>query len=302
MTNKKHSSIILIASCLMCLGSLFSCEKEEEIIYTEADRTIKVTDNIIIDNGVRIRNPIFNYINYDNFLSYLSKSDHFLIVPLKDFKNSKSTEKVVISLRYDVDQNINAAIKMAYREHKYEIKSTFFILHTADYYWKKVDKSYVRNENIIYYLKTLQDTFDQEVGFHNDLVTLQVVYGISPIEYLHNELDYLRGNNINIYGTTNHGSYYCYLYKYYNAYFWKEYPYNGWNYEYVTKGYKKIKIEKDSLKNYNFEYEGGLLDNDYFFADCNFINGERWHMGMVNFDTIKPGKKVIILLHPEHWD
>ncbi|MEI6048928.1 MAG: hypothetical protein WCS03_08530 [Bacteroidota bacterium] len=287
---------------LFLLVSILGCKKEDDILYTETDRTIEITDNIIIDNGVRVRNPVFNLLNFDNFLSYLSSSDHFLIVPLKDFKNTKSDDKVVISLRYDIDENINGAMKIAYRENKYGIKSTFFVLHTASYYGVTLHGDFKRNENIIYYIKKIQDSFGHEIGFHNDLVTLQLVYGISPKEYLKNELAYLRENDIHIWGTTYHGSGYCYIYKYYNAYFWKEYPDNGWNYEYLTKGYRTIQIEKDNLVNYNFEYEGGLLDQDYMFADCNFVDGKRWNMGMVNLDTIKPGKKVIILFHPANWD
>ena len=287
---------------LLVLLSSIGCKKEDDIIYTEKDRTIEITDNIFIDNGVKVRKPIFNYLYYDDFLNYLSSSDHFLIVQLKDFKKTTSKDKVVLALRYDIDENINAAVKLAYREHKYGIRSSYFVLHTADYYGKIIGSSFKRNDNMIYYLKKIQDSFGHEIGFHNDLVTLQLMYGISPKEYLKDELAYLRGNNINIVGTTYHGSQYCYIYKYYNAYFWKEYPNNGWNYEYIKKGYKTIKIEKDSLANYNFEYEGGLLKEDYFFADCNYINGKRWNMSMVNLDTIKPGKKVIILLHPANWD
>jgi len=288
---------------ILLLITFSECKKnEEDIIYTEKDRTISITDNIIVDNGVIVHKQIFNFLYYDDFLNYISTSDHFLIVPLKDFKNTISADKVVLSLRYDIDENINAAVKMAYREHKYGIKSTFFVLHTADYYGKKVGSDFIRNPDIVYYLKKIQDSFSHEIGFHNDLVTLQVMYGIPPKEYLKNELYYLRGKGMNIIGTTYHGSKYCYIYKYFNAYFWYEYPMNGWNYEYITKGYKTIKIEKDSLKNYNLEYEGGLLDQDYYFTDVSFINGKRWNMGMVNFDTIKPGKKVIILLHPANWD
>lgn len=148
----------------------------------------------------------------------------------------------------------------------------------------------------------MQDEFGHEIGFHNDLVTLQLIYDIPPIEFLRSELAYLRGNNINIVGTTYHGSQYCYKYHYYNAYFWKEYPDAGWNYEYLTRGQTTIKIEKDSLQNHDFEYEGGLLHEDYYFSDSNFIDGKRWNMSMLNLDTIKPGKKIIILLHPANWD
>ena len=301
----KNNIFILQWKSFFLLISIFifySCSKEDEILYPEADRTIEITENIIIDNGVTVRKPIFNYLYYDDFLKYISSSDRYLIVPLKDFNQTESTDKVVLALRYDIDENIPAAVKLAYREHKYGIKSTYFVLHTANYYGKKVGTDFVRNENMIYYLKKIQDAFGHEIGFHNDLVTLQLMYGIHPREYLKSELEYLRGNNINIWGTTYHGSQYCYIYKYFNAYFWYEYPDNGWNYEYITKGYKTIKIEKDFLSSYAFTYEGGFLNQDYYFSDSNFINGKRWSMGMINLDTIKPGKKVIILLHPANWD
>jgi len=304
MVLKKSPSIIAkqLVLILMLLICFVRCKKEEELIFDEPDRSIQITKDIIINNGVKIKNSIFNYLTYDDFLNYLSKSDHFLIVKLKDFKNTTSTDKVVLALRHDIDDNINASVKFAYRENKCGICATYFVLHTAKYYGEMVGPNFVRNDNIIYYLKKMQDTFGHEIGFHNDLVTLQLIYGLDSKEYLKSELAYLRGNGINIVGTAYHGSPYCYIYKYYNAYFWKEYPDNGWNYEYITKGYKTIKIEKDSLVNYNFTYEGGLLDQDYFFADSDFKNGKRWNMNMVNLDTIKPGKKVIILLHPEHWD
>ena len=276
------------------------CKKQDIIIYPDSDRTINITDGIKIDNGVDMKNPIFNYVHLENFLSHISTSDHFLIVPLKDFKSTTSNDKVVISLRHDIDDNINAAVKFAYREHKYGITGSYFVLHTAKYYGQKVGSDFVRNDNVIYFLKTIQDTFGQEVGFHNDLVTLQLMYEIPSREYLKEELSFLRGNGINIVGTTYHGSPYTYIYHYSNSDFWTEYSTTAD--EYITKGFKTIKVEKDSLPSYNFLYEGGMLNQDYFFADTYFIDGKRWNMDMVNFDTIKPGKKVIILFHPQHWN
>ena len=280
----------------------YDCRKAEERFYTEADRTIEISDNLVVDNGFVVRDPIFNFNTYDNFLSYISSSNHFLIVPQQDFESTQSSEKVILSLRYDMDEDMKAAIKFAYREHKYGIKSSYFVLHTADYYGIRNGASFIRNEDVVPCLKKIQDYFGHEIGFHNDLITLQVVYGVLPGEYLRNELAYLRVNGIKVYGTTYHGSKYCYKYQYYNAYFWKEYPDGGWNYEYVSKGNKNIKIAKDSLNVYDFEYEGGLLKTDYFFTDVNYVNGKRWNMNMVNFDTIMPGKKVIILLHPALWN
>jgi hypothetical protein len=298
---KRRELAVLIRS-LFIIMLFIACEKDEKMQYPETDKFIQITEKIFVDNGVDVKDPVFNYNYYDNFLEHVSTSGRFLIVPLRDFKNTFSEEKVVLSLRYDIDDNINAAVKFAYRENKYGIRSTYFFLHTAKYYGKKVGKTFQRNENLIYYIKKIQNSFGHEIGFHNDLVTLQLMYEIPPREYLKNELEYLRGNDINLTGTTYHGSPYCLIYLYSNAYFWKDYPDSGWNYEYISKGFKTIKIDKDYMSNYGLEYEGNLLNPDYFFADAYFVDGKRWNMSMINIDTIKPGKKVIILLHPEHWN
>lgn len=280
--------------------SLSSCEKEQRY-YTETDRTISVTEKIKVDNGFLIHDE-FNFNTFDNFLAHISSSDRFLLVQQKDFLAAKSKDKVIISLRYDIDENIDAALKFAYREHKYGIRSSYFVLHSAKYYGAVKSSTFSRNKNMIFYLKKMQNDFGQEIGFHNDLVTFQIVYNIPSREYLKSELEYLRSNNIEVSGTTYHGSEYCYRYQYFNAYFWYEFPRGSWNYDYVIKGLEIKKIEKDSLNNYDLKYEGGLLNPDYFFTDVDFINGKRWNMTMVNFDTIKPGRKVIVLLHPALWD
>ena len=122
---------------------------------------------------------------------------------------------------------------------------------------------------------------------------------------LKNELDYLRSEEISIQGTVEHGSEYCYKYHYLNSYFWKHTPNSEgifYNWESIPINGNKIEILKDNLSNYDFKYDANTFYSDYFFADCNRVNGKLWHMGMVNWDTIQPGKKVIILLHPQYWD
>src|ERR1035437_949792 len=109
--------MIIILS--VCFG--FGCKKQDPLIYPDSDRTINIANGITIDNGVGMKNPIFNYVTYEDFLRHITTSDHFLIVPQKDFKNTTSTDKVVLSLRHDMDDNINAAVKIAYRDHKFGI-------------------------------------------------------------------------------------------------------------------------------------------------------------------------------------
>jgi hypothetical protein len=304
---KNGSGICSIEGFILLSFVVFSsgCEKDDRL-YTDDVQTIEITKDIRIDNGFKIHDPIYNFQTYEKFLKYLASSDRFLIVSQKDFTKTASKNKVVLSLRYDIDDNINAAVKFAYREHKHGIKSTYYFLHTAKYYGKTASHSFKRNNEIIYYLKKIQDSFGHEIGFHNDLVTLQIVYGINPKIFLADQLKWLRDNGISVSGTCAHGSPYCYIYHYVNSYFWNGFRnYEGIfnNYEYVTIRNVPIKIEKDELANYNLEYNADLLTPDYFFSDINPLpNGQKWHMGLVNFDTIQPGKKVIIMLHPQKWD
>ncbi len=281
-----------------------SCTKDSYLITYDSVRTIKVSDDIIIDNGVLVHDEIFNYNTYEQFIKYLVESNRFLIVPQKDFDSTNSTDKVVLSIRHDVDDNINSAIKMAYRESKYGITATYFILHTASYYGKTKEKYFKRNDNLIYYLIYLQNTFHQEIGFHNDLVTLQVVYNIDSRKFLKDELEFWRNNGIYMTGSVAHGSPYCYIYHYLNSYFWEGAEEDPEFYEYNTvfKKNNLIPLEKDIMSNYALDYEGYNLKWDYYFTDGGSVNGKRWNMGMVNWDTIEPGKKVVILLHPQHWD
>lgn len=294
--------LILIVSTI----NLTSCEKEDsKMIYPDQVKKIKIGHKFTVDNGVLIKNSDINLIKYEEFLKYLASSNRFLIVTQKDFPTTTSTDKVIISLRYDIDDDINAAVKFAYRENKYNIKSTYYILHTASYYGITKLNYFKRNDNIIYYLKKIQDDFGQEIGWHNDLVTLQIIYNLDSKSFLKNELEWLRGNGINIYGTCAHGREYCYVYRYVNSYFWKETDGSNnrffYNWEFIPKDGKQIQIEKDNLSNYNL-YDANQFKSDYFFADVNRIKGKLWHMGLVNFDTIQPGKKVIILLHPQYWN
>ena len=248
---------------------LVNCEKEN-VIYLDDVRTIQITENLSIDNGIIIRNPVFNYITYNNFLRYLASSDRFLIVQQKDFEKTTSKDKVIISLRHDIDDNINAAVKFAHLEKRWGIQSSYFFLHTAKYYGETRKNYFKRNDNIIYYIKKIQNSYGHEAGWHNDLVTLQIIYGINPKMYLKNELEWLRNNDIEIFGTVAHGSNYCYVYHYVNSYFWEEVPGtsegNFYNWEYITRDHETFKIEKDKLINYNFEYEGSFLHADYFFS------------------------------------
>lgn len=297
--NKKYVLFIFLVFCLS-----ETCTKDDYLEKWGDVRLIKVSDRIKVDNTITVHDPVFNYYTYEQFLQFLVESGRFLVVPQKDFDKTYSDDKIVLSLRHDVDDNINSAVKIANREHEYGISSTFFFLHTASYYGKTKVGSFNRSDLLIDYLIFIQNSLNHEIGFHNDLVTLQVVYDIKPKNFLHEELDWMRKNGIKVSGSVAHGSPYCYIYHYLNSYFWqgfeKDEKFIHWNV--LEKNSKLIVLEKANMSDYSLDYEGYDLKWDYYFSDSNNFNGKQWNFGMIDWDTIKPGKKVIFVLHPQYYD
>jgi hypothetical protein len=163
----------------------------------------------------------------------------------------------------------------------------------------------VHSATILPTLQSMQNDRHLEIGWHNDLVTLQAVYNIDPVIFLNNELSWLRANGVNIYGTASHGSPYCYSYLYLNYYFFEEctYPAVG---QFVNNislpiGGKNVPMKKGKLRDFNLEYEAYFLNNNKYFSDASITNGIRWNIGMLDISQLNPGDRVIILLHPVHW-
>jgi hypothetical protein len=309
--------IICGSHLLILLLILVSCQKESVIdsplslshlelnkipIRKDTDSTIYISDDIVINDKIKERDTLFSYNNYERFLTGLVKSNRFIFVPLNEFNSTFSKDKVVISLRHDIDDDINSAVRFARREFKLGIRATYFVLNTSDYYGVTTEGASTRNTSVLEYIKKIQNEYNHEIGWHNDMVTLQVVYNIDTEKYLKNELEQLRNSGIVITGTAYHGSAYCYKYNYSNMYFWKDYyPAPLQNFSVVMNG-QSITIKKFNISDFGFNYEAGLLKCTYFFADCFFFNYKRWHMNMENWSSFKPGDKVIILTHSALWD
>lgn len=249
-------------------------------------------------------NVEFSYLEYTRFITKISDPSKYKNVKLNQFSQTRANIPV-ISLRHDVDGDIDGALKMAAIEHRHNIRSTYFILHTAGYYGL-TKKNYVKHrEKLLPLLKKLQNEYNHEIGWHNDLVTLNVIYGIDPVKYLHNELHWLRTNDIRITGTAGHGSKFCHKYKYLNQYFFKEYqkPIGKFvNNEIIPINGRKHRIKKASINEYNLKYDAYHLNNTHYFSDSSFtLDNKRWHPSSLNLDEFNPGDKVIILTHPQHW-
>ncbi len=257
------------------------------------------------NSSAEVPDTNFTFEKYAAFLAKVSDTSKYIVLPINDFRQTKNSKKIVIGLRHDVDNDLNVAYTFSETESKLGFRSTYYILHTAPYYLENKYIMSVHSERILPILKSMQDDRHFEIGWHNDLVTLQAVYSMDPVLFLHNELKWLRSNGINIYGSASHGSNYCYTYFYLNYYFFEEctYPAVGQfvNNTSLPINGTAVPMKKGKFSDFDLKYEAYFLDNNKYFSDASITNGVRWNIGMLDINKLVPGDRVILLLHPIHW-
>jgi hypothetical protein len=250
------------------------------------------------------RDRAFLHHRYAHLLDRLADVSRFQVVPLREFRAAPS-DRVVIGLRHDVDDRLPSALDLARLEHAYGLRATYFILHTAPYYGKVKWRHAAHDETLVPRLRQFQD-LGHEVGWHNDLVTLQCVYDIDPRAYLAEELAWLRDQGIDVVGSASHGSYWCHALGFDNRYFFTDlsvltpgFP----NTEVIEVSGRPVRIAKGRHAEFGFEYDASSLDNNHYFSDGLFdSDGLRWHPDALDLDQFEPGDKVILLIHPNYWD
>lgn len=245
----------------------------------------------------------FVYDNYDRFLRSITESSRYRAMPLRELSSENpGDDHVAVSLRHDVDHDLRGALEMARMEHEYGLRGTYFILHSARYYGV-TKKNYTRhNEWIIPVLRRIQDDYGHEIGWHNDLVTLECIYRVDPRKYLHEELQWLRDNGIEITGAAAHGSRYCRRFGYDNSYFFHDLSGDSSTERFVNVNGEEVPITKACLEDFDLEYEAyHLQDISFYRGDCDVGLNRRWSPEDLTLMDFAPGARIIVLIHPIHW-
>lgn len=247
----------------------------------------------------------FTFEKYGEFLNKISDPQKFIVLPLNEFRTTFDNSKIVVGLRHDVDIDLSHALSFSATEYNLGFRSTYYILHTAPYYLQTPGNMAVHTENIIPILKKMQDERHFEIGWHNDLVTLQIIYKLNSIDFLKNEMAWLRSKGIRVTGTASHGSPYCHTYGYLNYYFFEEcsstpvLPYV--NNVTIPIESQQVDIMKGKLRDFGLDYEAYFLNNNKAYSDATVTNGIRWNTSMLDISRLVPGDRVIVLVHPIHW-
>jgi hypothetical protein len=237
----------------------------------------------------------FTYARYEALLDDLADAKRFRVVPLCELSRAVDAERAVVSLRHDADERLDRAADFARLEHERGLRATYYVLQTARYW---------QTPELVPTLLCMQDVLGHEIGWHNDLVTLECVLGADARATLAAELERLRGAGLRIVGTSSHGSPACYRYGFHNGYFFFPAPVPGFPNADVVNGPLGPKhVPRGTLEEFGFDYEAYHLEHDLYVSDAAFdASGARWHTDQLDLSRCTPGSRTIILTHPDHWD
>ena len=201
---------------------------------------------------------LYNNFDYTDYIELLESIDAELIT-FDELLKLEFIDKRYLIIRHDVDRDLFMAYKIAKYEHKHDIQSTYFVLHTADYF----DYS----KQMISVCREIQD-FGHNIGFHNDALGEHLKTG-NDIKFIINKpLNFLRKHKIFINGVSSHGCKDCYEKGFLNYEIWKEFNSN------INQGFMKHNmLNKFFLKEFGFDYEAYFLDYDYYLSEC----GGNWN-------------------------
>ncbi|MCF6176357.1 MAG: hypothetical protein L3J71_11385 [Victivallaceae bacterium] len=268
--------------------------------YIYPDSTLAIAQ--IKKNYTTPRNRMakFSWQDYENLLKELAK-DRYMVLPIRDYVNAKAPDKVLVGMRHDIDFHPFKAEKMAELEQKYKLRSTFYILHSANYYGRYYPKKIRRNTAMNDLYKKLNDQ-GFEIGIHNDTISLMLKYDIEPLKFIHEEIAYYNKIGIQVNGVASHGAAYVLQMGLNNTYMFSEFG-KG---KTIERNGKKYQYGQYSLKEFGFDYSAYRTNNNRYFSDVGGkwrANGKKMTMSEVLkvLKKLKPGTRVQILTHPVWW-
>jgi hypothetical protein len=218
----------------------------------------------------------FTYSEYARFLDRLHDRQ---VVPMRLFAHGEGD----MALRHDMDSRLDSALGLAKLEAVRGLRATYFVLHTAPY-WDDVDLGPR--------VRRLQE-LGHEVGFHNDLLTVERVHGGAARTALEEALARLRGAGIEVTGSAAHGSPWCHRLGYHN-----NYVFAGWDEPQPGFPSRDVREKLDPAE-FGLEYEAYHVPRDVYFSDSSFVDGRRVHPAHLELEA---GRRTIVLVHPCHWD
>lgn len=212
-----------------------------------------------------------------NWIDLMSMIDRTQITLLRDTYNKPTG----INIRHDVDDDLDASLRMAELEAEHAIRATYFFLNTAQYWQSGQLDSAVK----------IIASLGHEIGWHNNAITESIQTGKPLIRCIQDPLIRLR-QYTTVVGSASHGDPLCHTLRYLNYYAFKE---CGRNDAFDFKVSNQLDM-----------YRFGLTYEAYHTGFTHYISdsGGKWQQDNIDvaIDFQQHGKKLQILLHPQWWE
>ena len=252
-----------------------------------------------LENLIRGKYDRYSIFKWEEYTSLLDKllDEKFIVLPINEMRSTYDNTKVIVGLRHDVDFNPFKALEMAKIEKLYGFHATYYMLSTAEYFGKISGKVLKRSPGIEYLIKEIYD-MGPEIGIHNDLLTIQVMNEIDPLEFNKEELRFYELLGIPIYGTASHGSPFSRA-SVPNFNVFSDFARTD---SAVYQG-KKFAIGLHSLEKYGFKYEAYFINYSKYFSESggSWNDPEGLNGILKKLESSKPGDRIQILVHPDWW-
>ena len=240
---------------------------------------------------------VFTWDQYTDLMTLLSDKK-FLVLPLNEMRSTFDSTVVVVGLRHDIDLNPFKALEMSDIEKHFNLRATYFVLATAEYYGTVANCEIIRRPEMDYVYEELYNK-GAEIGIHNDLLTLMITYNIDPKIFTLDEISHYATLGIPVYGSAAHGSPIAKELKISNYEMFSDFAAR----DSVTYNDIKYPVGKYSLKDCGLEYEAYHIRYDQYYSE----SGGKWndHAGFTGIieklKSSKPGDRIQILTHPCWW-
>jgi hypothetical protein len=214
----------------------------------------------------------------------------------------------VIGVRHDVDNHrkaLDTAVNMARWEADHGWRSTYFLLHTANYWldgrWKEAAQTIA--------------SLGHEIGLHVDALAYCLEHGGDPHEMVHEALAEMRAEGHVVTGVVGHGNRLCHAAGFANDEQFVECVRHdmGAPDRELVYGDRKLKIDPKPLADFGLDYESiGLrciegADGIMHTRPSQLYNtdsGNHWYhpfeQTASQFRKLHDGQ-LHLLIHPDHW-
>ncbi len=143
---------------------------------------------------------------YEKLIRELASIPHLVFVPHTELNDyGCPADKIVCSIRHDVDADIRAAVAESEIEQQYGARTSYYILHTAPYYGSWIDGEHRRNGCMARLYRQIQD-MGHEIALHTDPLHLYQNMHLDGAQAVREEIAWLREQGLKITGTVAHNS------------------------------------------------------------------------------------------------